>query len=176
MNVNQWQKQILTLGFTLSYFPFIFFLTFYCTCFTFNLFYYSWTYPLKWILVQPTWANGKGGKQSFGRVTLQQKCLNKLYIIISLTKIWWLFAVIFSSWYSLLGCCQKCYFNEFGSFLATHGVHIFHKPFDSLWQQATDVKDCPEKLGQQALVYYIQCKQCPEQSDPSNTNQRTPIP
>ena len=80
VNVNQWQKQILTLGFTLSYFPYFFFLTFYCTCFTFNLLYYSWTYRLKWILVQPTWVNGKGCKQSFGRVTLQQKCLNKLQL------------------------------------------------------------------------------------------------
>ena len=47
-------------------------------------------------------------------------------------------------------------------FLATHGVHIFHKPFDSLWQQATQVKDCPEKLEERALVYYIQCEQCPD--------------
>ena len=42
----------------------------------------------------------------------------------------------------------------------SHGFHIFHKPFNLLWNQLTHVKDWLEKLKKCRVVYHSQCEQC----------------
>lgn len=44
----------------------------------------------------------------------------------------------------------------------SHGVHVFHKPFNSLRQQVAHVKDRTAKLKKGGVVDDIQCEQCQE--------------
>ena len=41
-----------------------------------------------------------------------------------------------------------------------HGVNIYHKPYNSIRQQVTHVKDKTEKMKKCGVVYYIQCDKC----------------
>ena len=41
-----------------------------------------------------------------------------------------------------------------------HGVNMYHRPYNSIRQQLTHVKDRTDKLKKCSVVYYVKCEQC----------------